>query len=93
MILWLSGTVEGTTLSENQLAKHDHGVPWHSTATTPIQGRATKLQSTGVINASFIITTETGGSTSHTHTISNITSGNASNFPLYYTLSFIMRLA
>ena len=36
-------------------------------------------------------TASAGGSQSHTHTLTNIATGNASSVPPYYCLSYIMR--
>ena len=39
------------------------------------------------------LTDSAGGSQSHTHNMTNVSSGSASSLPSYYTLSLVMRCA
>lgn len=83
----LSGTVEATTLTVEQLASHKHS---YSKATT---GRLYTGGGSGPLDKLVTDQTDaTGGSQPHTHTLSGA-SGEASNLPPYYALSFIMRIA
>ena len=83
----LTGTVEATTLTVVQLASHKHS---YSKATT---GRLYTGGGSGPLDKLVTDQTDaTGGSQPHTHTLSGA-SGEASNLPPYYALSFIMRIA
>ena len=90
----ISGTVGSTTLTEAQMPSHAHLPSNRSTFVT--EGGAGEAQ----INASpnyktYSIctwTATTGGSGSHTHTLSGA-SGSANSLPPYYALSYIMRTA
>ena len=54
----------------------DYGNAWEGPVVDPLDGQVTE---------------SAGGSQSHTHGLSG-TSNNASSLPLFYALSFIMRL-
>ena len=47
----------------------------------------------GSANSGKQTTDATGGSSSHTHTLTGSESTSASSFPPYYTLAYIMRCA
>lgn len=82
----LSGTVGSTTLLEEQMPSHTHGI----TVVTGYNGAGTGYriwQGTADGN-----TKSTGGSLPHTHNFSGNT-GQASSLPPYYALSMIMRIA
>ena len=87
--LGVSGTVGSTTLNIDRMPAHTHPVhaPQHTSGYGgggPGQGNSWSMDTTGN-------TETTGGSQSHTHTLTNITSGSATSVPPYYVLSFIMR--
>ena len=83
----LSGTVGDTTLSEEQIASHVHGI----TVVTGYNGAGTGYQIWQGVAAGN--TESTGGSQPHTHSLSGISSETADSLPPYYALSFIMRIA
>lgn len=85
----LSGTVGATTLTVKQLASHHHPVP-ASSADYITAG--TGQQYYFLRPGSGVNTSSTGGSESHTHTLSGA-SGAADSLPPYYALSYIMRIA
>lgn len=85
----LSGTVEGTTLTVEQMPLHRHSAATgrDSSGTTYIDGSGESPSwSTAAIG-------DTGGSQSHTHGLSGVSSEAASSLPPYYALSYIMRTA
>ena len=83
----LSGTVEGTTLSEAQLASHAHSYSKGAT------NRAYSGGSSGPLDRLITDQTDaTGGSQPHTHSLSGA-SGETPSLPPYYALSYIMRIA
>lgn len=79
----LSGTVGESTLTVAQMPSHTHTFD-KGTYGSISEGR-------GSPNEGKQTTDATGGSTAHTHDISNGTSGNSSSLPPYYTLSYIIR--
>ena len=83
----LSGTVGDTTLSEEQIASHVHGI----TVVTGYNGAGTGYKIWQ--GAAAGNTESTGGSQPHTHSLSGISSETADSLPPYYALSFIMRIA
>ena len=85
----MSGTVGATTLTVKQLASHHHPVP-ASSADYITAG--TGQQYYFLRPGSGVNTSSTGGSESHTHTLSGA-SGAADSLPPYYALSYIMRIA
>lgn len=83
----LSGTVGDTTLTEAQLASHAHSYSKAEKHRAYTGGGAAPLDK--------LITDQTGatgGSQSHTHTLSGA-SGSANSLPPYYALAYIMRCA
>ena len=82
----LSGTVGETTLSVAQLAAHTHPYEYPNIKTTSVVGFG------AYGDHSSTNTGATGGSKSHTHTLSGA-SGQASSLPPYYALAYIMRCA
>ena len=84
----VSGTVESATLTVEQMPTHDHDlwVATNSNAGSGISGG----QSSPIWHNGYM--QNTGNSQSHSHNIV-ISTGNSSNFPQYYALSFIMRTA
>ena len=83
----LSGTVGATTLSVAQLASHTHVAPTGKEQTNSIKGSDLNVVR---LNGK---TEATGGSQSHTHSLSGVQSGAASTLPPYYALALIMRIA
>ena len=88
MILWLSGTVGAATLTKDEMPSHKHRIAW---------AQSTAVGSTGLSGASAPAFKEnlcenTGGSQSHSHSLSNSTS-STNSLPPYYTLAMIMRCA
>ena len=86
----VSGTVGATTLTEAQLAKHDHDIELFTYVNVPAysgpQGGATKNEFSG-------LTKSAGSSASHSHGLTGVKSGSASSLPPYYALAYIMRIA
>ena len=90
MVPRLSGTVGSTTLNVARMPAHTHPVhaPQHTSGYGgggAGQGNSWSMDTTGN-------TDTTGGSQSHNHSLSGA-SGSASNLPLYYSLSYVMRIA
>ena len=84
--LGLSGTVGATTLNIEQLASHYHySLSWVSS------GGSKVFPWNG--SDALDISANTGGSQSHAHSLSNVTSSNGNNLPLFYALSFIIRIS
>ena len=84
----LSGTVGQTTLTVEQLAAHNHQIPFD--LLLPLAGSSVnKFPKSGSYGQS---TDSTGGSQPHTHTLSGA-SGAADSLPPYYALALIMRIA
>ena len=80
----LSGTVGSTTLTVEQLAKHNHRI-----AENIGQAGSNAYAATA---GSLSSTQTTGGSQPHTHALDGA-SGEANGLPPYYALSYIMRTA
>ena len=83
----LSGTVGETTLTVAQLARHEH----------EYEKMTTGRDASGTSNYigryyETTLTTVTGDSQPHTHSLSG-TSGDADSLPPYYALALIMRIA
>ena len=76
----------GTTLTEATLASHKHDIPtmWGGGSDMSVAGS----ENTGGRTRN---TYYTGGSESHNHNLIGSTS-QSSSLPLYYTLSYIMRI-
>ena len=84
----ISGTVGETTLTVEQLAAHNHQIPFD--LLLPLAGSSVnKFPKSGSYGQS---TDSTGGSQPHTHTLSGA-SGAADSLPPYYALALIMRIA
>ncbi len=84
----MSGTVGETTLTVEQLAAHNHQIPFDTLL--PLAGSSVnKFPKSGSYGQS---TDSTGGSLPHTHTLSGA-SGAADSLPPYYALALIMRIA
>ena len=84
----LSGTVGETTLTVEQLAAHNHQIPFD--LLLPLAGSSVNnFPKSGSYGQS---TDSTGGSQPHTHTLSGA-SGAADSLPPYYALALIMRIA
>ena len=84
----LSGTVGGTTLTVEQMPGHNHTADvgkFHVGG----NNRGTYSSGDNVVAS----TSQTGGSQSHTHSLSGAQSDSASNLPPYYALAYIMRCA
>ena len=83
----ISGTVGATTLTISQMPSHTHSYTRYSSkggeGRSWEQWYADSTQNTGA----------TGGTQSHTHTLSGEKSTSASSFPPYYALAFIIRVA
>ena len=84
-----SGTVGATTLSGNQMPSHNHAY----IGSQGLYPSADGIISGGTGNVGTGYVQNSGGSQSHTHSLSNISSGSASSLSPYYTLAFIMRIA
>lgn len=79
-----------TTLTTEQLASHIHEVGMY--AHGPAGGGNTYI--TGYPGwTTNTETSEVGGSQAHTHDLSNASSSQSSNLPMYYALSYIMRVS
>ena len=83
----MSGTVGETTLTVAQLARHEH----------EYEKMTTGRDASGTSNYigryyETTLTTVTGDSQPHTHSLSG-TSGDADSLPPYYALALIMRIA
>ena len=85
MILWLSGTVGAATLSVDQLASHCHQLSAGGDG-SPHTNVKVGRPSSNATESEY-----TGNSESHTHNMTNISSGSANSLPPYYVLSYIIR--
>ena len=83
----LSGTVGATTLTVDQLASHGH--PY--TAPNPVLN-AQSANARTECKSQSATTGLVGGSQPHTHDLAGV-SGEASNMPPYYALSYIIRIS
>ena len=84
----LSGTVGGTTLTVEQMPGHNHTA---NVGKFHVGGNNRGTYSSG--DNVVASTSQTGGSQSHTHSLSGAQSDSASNLPPYYALAYIMRCA
>ena len=82
----VSGTVGGTTLTVSTLPAHQHAYGINSKTYGHVR-EAGHI----ALEGNDMNTTLTGESMSHNHSIL-ITSNDASTIPMYYSMSFIMRL-
>ena len=77
------------TLTVEEMPSHNHtGVTVNRVGSNGLAGdygSPTRIPENGI--------GYTGGSESHTHTLTNATASSANNLPLYYALSMIMRVA
>ena len=87
-MLALSGTVDPTTLKEEQMPNHRHQL---RPADTPSPAGGKLAEGSGGQDA-YIYSEYTGDSQSHSHGISCATS-NSNSLPPYYILAHIMRCA
>ena len=85
----VSGTVEPHTLTEDELAKHNHSPTQSGGQESPYTHIA--LGNPGNPDG-YKTLAYSGNSVSHTHTITNVTSNYVENIPLYYSISYIMRI-
>ena len=86
----ISGTVGATTLTEQQLASHKHVVLLAGAGTGSANSKyAAASTSTGNIESNM---GTTGGSQSHTHSLSGAQSGSASSLPPYYAGHYVIRV-
>ena len=82
----ISGTVGATTLSVEQMPRHTHSyTDAHSSA-----GSGNPSGQSWGYTTETKVTAPSGGSKSHTHTLSGA-SGSANSLPPYYALAYIMR--
>ena len=89
---WLSGTVDNATLSESQIAQHFHSQSVEG-ALKEGETVAYKYWDAGSRNyTSTSATYEAGGTQVHTHSFGDTVVSNNSNLPLYYALSYIIRI-
>ena len=80
----VSGTVGETTLTVEQLASHTH------TFSKGTYGNIAEAK--GSANSGKQTTDSTGGSQSHTHSLSGVKSGAASSLPPYYAGHYVIRV-
>ena len=83
----ISGTVGKATLSVDQLATHTHAIDVRAL----FAGEGSGWNQWYDVHRST--TGSTGGSQSHTHSLSDITSSNSNNIPPFYSLAYIMRVS
>lgn len=81
----ISGTVGATTLTVTQMPSHTH------TFNKGTYGDIAEAR--GSANSGKQTTDATGGSQSHTHSLTGAKAGSASSLPPYYALTYIMRTA
>ena len=84
----LSGTVEATTLTVEQMPSHNHTFQLQGSAEITSGHHAHKANNN--VDSGHAQTNNTGGSKPHTHSLSG-SSGEASSLPPYYSLAYIMR--
>ena len=80
----ISGTVGATTLTISQMPSHSHSF------SKGTYGNIAEAR--GSANDGKQWTDNTGGSGSHTHSMSNVSSTSSSNLPPYYALSYIIKI-
>ena len=77
------------TLTVEEMPSHNHtGITVNQVGSNGLAvdyGSPTRIPAAGI--------GYTGGSESHTHSLTNVTSNSTSSLPLYYSLSLIMRVA
>ena len=91
----VSGTVGASTLSESQLASHEHRMYY-----VDISGQLTGQNINDAAAAwekhngfDGVVTSSCGSSNAHTHPLSTVTSNNVSNLPPFCAYAYIMRVA
>ena len=91
----ISGTVGATTLSTSQIASH-----YHTQSTEGYRHIGDKsveqeawVDSSNTATYFGSATYSTGGSSSHKHSISSVSTASMSSLPPYYSLSYIMHTA
>lgn len=92
----ISGTVGATTLTVNQVAIHAHQLStddFFYESSTGAYGVRPPYSGGSFDHPWDDAVSNTGGSQSHTHSLSGTKSGAASSLPPYYALSYIMRIA
>ena len=82
----ISGTVGATTLTVEQLASHTHPVP----LLVKLDGAGSNISRT--VNGEGVTTGATGGSQSHSHSLTGAKSGSASSLPPYYAGQYVIRV-
>ena len=83
----VSGTVGATTLTEAQLAAHDHAAGVQSAH------KSTERDNRGVPHCALGTSGHTGSSASHTHSLTGVKRGSASRLPPNYALAYNNRVA
>ena len=93
----ISGTVGETTLTEAQLASHKHYVSRNKDLNDANENEGSTGYHDTVGNYSSsswnYTTSSTGSSGTHTHPLSGVKSGSASNLPPYFAMPFVTRIA
>ena len=84
----IGGNVGSTTLTTSTMPSHNHNVYRHSNKTGSLYGTYIYSQ---VSSASLPLTQTTGGSQSHTHSLSS-TSHTHTITPPYYSLIYLVKL-
>ena len=87
MISGLSGTVAPATLSVDQMPSHAHDTKERQIFMEGNQRNAARIDGDPISGVCLT----TGGSQSHTHSMTNVSSGSVNSIPPYYVLSYIMR--
>ena len=96
-------TIDKTTLTTEQMPKHDHTV----SGTWGVESWGWDIRETGRLSTAPVTTSASGASQPHTHTATALITGGGShthainnqtlsaedNLPPYYVLSYIMRVA
>lgn len=86
----MSGTVGATTLTTNEMPKHSHSF---TVVNDDVSGQSSAIiygRRGGVSTRSV---QETGGSSSHTHSLSNTSTTEEALLPPYYSLSYIIKIS
>lgn len=84
----LSGSTGATTLSVNQMPSHTHGLRDGGSRNNVDQVITTER--TWAVNPTYMLSTATGGSQSHSHSLSG--SATVSTLPPYYAKCYIQKL-
>ena len=86
-----SGSIGATTLSTNQMPSHQHYVTYSAQSASASFGNSRTWPSEWGNNGNWY-TGWTGGSQSHTHSLSLWGTGSSNNLPPYYALAFIIQI-